>query len=236
MPFKVEICTMEILLVAATRQEIARFVTENPMIEYLFTGVGVPATIYQLQKRLHAKKYDLVIQAGIAGTYTEDIDIGAVTLVVQDSFGDLGMEENQEFTSIFDSGFSDPNAFPFSKGWLVNRDHWFHRLNLPLVTGVTVNKVTDSPLQKKQIQQHFDPDIETMEGAACHFVCLQEHIPFLQVRSISNEAGVRDKKLWDFKGSIENLRTALDTILGSAMQLGPADFNKPHHSPDATTF
>lgn len=52
-----------------------------------------------------------------------------------------------------------------------------------------------------------------MEGAALHYVCLQEHIPFLQIRAVSNDIGQRDKSKWDFKASIATLNKELTNIL-----------------------
>jgi len=48
-----------------------------------------------------------------------------------------------------------------------------------------------------------------MEGAAFHYVCLQQHIPFIQIRSISNIVGVRDKNKWKMKEAIESLNKKL---------------------------
>ncbi len=48
-----------------------------------------------------------------------------------------------------------------------------------------------------------------MEGAALHYVCLQEQIPFVQIRSVSNYVGERDKTKWKMKEAIENLNTEL---------------------------
>ena len=78
---------MQILLIAATAKEIEPFRTVNPDFDILITGVGVPATTYHLQKRLLQVGYDLVIQAGIAGTFNKDIELGQTVLVKQDCFG-----------------------------------------------------------------------------------------------------------------------------------------------------
>ena len=51
----------------------------------------------------------------------------------------------------------------------------------------------------------FDPVTESMEGAALHYVCMMENVPFLQIRSISNYIGERNKKKWDMMDSIFNL-------------------------------
>jgi futalosine hydrolase len=65
----------------------------------------------------------------------------------------------------------------------------------------------------KFYKQKFHPVTESMEGAALHYVCLMENIPFIQLRSISNYIGERNKKKWDMKDSIVNLNeTLISTI------------------------
>ena len=61
--------------------------------------------------------------------------------------------------------------------------------------------------------KQFDPGIETMEGAALHYVCLQENIPFIQIRSVSNHVGERDKTKWKMKEAINNLNTELSKLI-----------------------
>ena len=212
-----EFCAMQILVIAATKTEIEPFMVDNKGFEILITGVGVPLTMYHLQKRLHLDKPDLVIQAGIAGAFSGDMGLGNTVLVKQDTFADIGMEEREKFTGIFQSGFADKDAFPFNDGWLINSNTIFTRSMLPAVKAITINKVSDSVLQKEQAITNFAPDIESMEGAAMHYVCMQEQVPFIQIRSISNLVGERDKTKWKLKESITNLNLELyklvDTIV-----------------------
>ncbi len=204
---------MQILLIAATEQEVQPFAATNPGIDILVTGTGVPSTIYHLQKRMLQIDYDLIIQAGIAGVYNRNIKPGQTVLVKQDSFGDLGMEEKENFTPLFESGLTDKNEFPFTNGWLVNPHEIFKSPPLPAVHAITVNKVSDSELQRQQLIKQFNADIESMEGAALHFVCLQENIPFMQVRSVSNYVGERDKTKWLIKEAIDTLNTELSKLI-----------------------
>jgi len=76
---------------------------------------------------------------------------------------------------------------------------------LVAVTGITVNRVhgtTDSIL--KTIHQ-FDPDVETMEGAAVGYVCWKVGIPWVQIRAISNRVEPRNKDNWNIPLALENL-------------------------------
>jgi len=204
-----EICPMQILLLAATEQEISPFTNAGTGMDVLISGVGLPSAMYHLQKRMQQIDYDLIIQAGIAGSFNRRLVPGQTLWVKQDTFGDLGTEEKEIFSPVFDSGLADKNEFPFTNGWLLNESEVTKKIEFNAAKAVTVNKVTDSRLQEQQIISHFDPDIESMEGAALHYVCLQENIPFLQLRTISNYVGERDKTKWKMKEAIMNLNTEL---------------------------
>lgn len=204
---------MQILLVAATATEIDPFIAVNKRVDVLITGVGVPSTIYHLLKRIHQVDYDLIIQAGIAGTFKNDLALGNVVLINEDCFADLGIEEKEIFTPVFYTQFADKDEFPFTDGRLMNLDTNLKYADLPKAKAITVNKVSDSELQKQQFVQTFNADIETMEGAALHYVCLQEQIPFLQIRSISNQVGEREKAKWKMKEAIENLNKELAILI-----------------------
>lgn len=206
---KHEICGMQILLIAATTEEIKPFTAAHPVIDVLITGVGVPSVLYHLQKRMQQIDYDLIIQAGIAGAFRPDMELGQTVLVKQDCFADLGIEEKENYTPIFETAFADKNEPPFVNGWLVNKTHYLNKTALSLVKAITVNKVSDSALQKQQFIKQFNPDLETMEGAGLHYICLQENVPFIQIRSVSNYIGERDKTKWKIKEAIENLNKEL---------------------------
>lgn len=210
---KPEICAMQILVIAATATEIQPFISSTTNTNVLICGVGVPSTIYHLQKRILQVEYDLVIQAGIAGSYNQNIELTKTVMVKEDCFADLGFEENENYIPVFNTELADKNEQPFEEGWLVNRHAHLNKAGLQIVKGITVNKVSDSELQKKQFSNTFAADIESMEGAALHYVCLQEDIPFLQLRSISNYVGERDKTKWMIKEAIENLNSELSKLI-----------------------
>jgi futalosine hydrolase len=65
------------------------------------------------------------------------------------------------------------------------------------------------------LQQKWKADIESMEGAALHFVCAKKNVPYLQLRAISNFVGERDKNKWLLATAIGNLNGALKALIGS---------------------
>ncbi|NML22681.1 futalosine hydrolase [Pseudoflavitalea sp. G-6-1-2] len=215
---------MEIMLVAATQLEIAptldwlqknSFRTgNNHQISVLITGVGVVLTTYSLMEALRDKKPAAWLQAGIGGSFSLNCPPGTLSIVQEEAFGDLGVEENGQFRDVFDMQFQEANAFPFTEKCLLNpyTSHWAH-LQLPFVKSVTVNEITTSPQRIQTLQQKYAAIVESMEGAAFHYVSLRQQIPFLQLRSISNMVGERDKKNWKLKESVAILNKQVIEIL-----------------------
>ena len=52
-----------------------------------------------------------------------------------------------------------------------------------------------------------------MEGAALHYVCLMEKVPFLQIRAISNMTGDRDKSRWKLREALKSLHGELVVMI-----------------------
>src|SRR6185437_1628255 len=122
---------MHVLIVAATKFELEPFIKVNSDADILITGVGIPATVFHLTKKLLEKNYDLAIQAGIAGSFTHHLNLSEVVVVTQDTFGDMGIEEDGKFQTLFEKEFADKNDFPFTNGWLANPNSIFNKINLP---------------------------------------------------------------------------------------------------------
>ncbi len=204
---------MNLLIVAATKLEIAPFLATNYKADVLITGVGIPATIFNLNEKLADAKYDLVIQAGIAGIFKETFEKSGIVIIEEDTFADIGVDEKGNFRTIFEMGFADENEFPYKSGWLKNEQEILKKTNLPRVKAITVNKITDDKNQIMKLKDKFNADVESMEGAAFHYVCLQQKVNFLQLRSISNIVGERDKTKWKMGEAITCLNTTLQKLI-----------------------
>ena len=181
-------------------------------IDLLIPGVGMTFTAYHLTRALYATKYDLIINAGIAGSFRDELSIGTVVNVKSEQFCDLGIEENDSVISLFDAGFMETDQFPFENGRMVNPNH-YKELELASVDGVSSNISHGNPGSIAKIISNFDPDVESMEGAAVFYVCLHEKIPFLEIRAISNYVESRDTTKWDIPLATENLTDELFRFL-----------------------
>jgi futalosine hydrolase len=224
---------VRILIVSATQKEIYPFLQHLPgtelinnklyrinkgqlSIDVLITGIGLPAAVYSLTCQLVAEKYNWVINVGVAGCFNEEHSAGSTVVVNTEQFGDLGIDDNHQFFTLFEKGLIDQNESPFHNGMLINNNHQFQSAvisSLPLVIGVTVNTTSGNPDNISKIQEKFKPDVETMEGAGIFYVCKQLQVPFIEIRSISNKVEPRNVKNWNLPLAIKNLNNTLLAII-----------------------
>ena len=223
MPSVPDICTMQILITAATEKEISPAIeflestgyeVNNNRFEILITGVGLMAATYTITEKILRQSPDSIVQAGIAGSFSSELEPGTVVMVNDDTIGDCGVVEQGVFKDVFDLQLSDGSAFPFIEKKLGNPhcSNWI-KYGLRFVSGVTVNKISTDPEIIHQLKLQYSADIETMEGAALHYVCLRQKIPFIQIRSISNYVGERNKEHWKLGSSIDTLNDTLIKII-----------------------
>ncbi len=210
---------MNITLVAATPFEIKEeiFADTNHNIQFLYTGVGILLSAVSLTQHVLRHKPDVMIQLGIAGSFNNQISLGDVVVIDKEYLGDTGVWENGEWKDVFDLNLVKKDESPFHNKYLQNQtlDTW-NVLHLPKVTGVTINQITTDELTKKWIKTNYNADVESMEGTSLHYVCNLFPVPFLQVRSISNYVGERDKTKWKIKEAIENVNEAVRKMLTSS--------------------
>ncbi len=213
---------MNCLVVAATIIEITPFLEQyrekkglfaTIEIDVLITGIGLTATTYSLTKQLNIKRPDIVLQAGVGGCFNSSVPLGSVLAIRQEAIADQSVIELDKLKTMFDLKLVPLNQYPFYKGWLVNKSEVLRKVRLKKVKGVSTNEITTSKQKIKFYKETFNPVVESMEGAALHYVCLMEKIPFLQIRSISNYIGERNKKNWNMKESITNLNNELIRLL-----------------------
>ena len=208
-----------ILIVSATEMEVATAkeqLNASPNISFHITGVGMLATAVSLTKLVIKHQPDLIIQVGIAGCFDTSIDLGKVVLVQEEILGDTGVEENGEWKDLFQTKFIAPNDTPFTNGRLINKHlSAYNQLQLPAVSALTVNEITTRKERIAQLKAIYNPTIESMEGAALHYIGNDLNTPYLQIRGLSNYIGERDKSKWKIKEAVENANQVLiETVIG----------------------
>lgn len=221
---------MNIVITAATTNEwkpaflnINKLYTQKNKrlnVSFHVSGVGIAATAVSLTKLLCNEQPDLIIQMGIAGAFNNKEKLGKTFVIKNDCFADMGVEENKEWKDIFDLKLTKNNCPPYEKKGLPNPYlQQYNLLHLPEATGITVNTINTQKNRIEQFKKKYTPDIETMEGAALHYVCREAKVAFLQIRSTSNYVGERNKTKWLLKESIENVNQTVLKLIDKFYEL-----------------
>jgi futalosine hydrolase len=223
---------MQILLVSATYMEIAPLIArfrfnseagpklksysfEGNEIDVLTTGVGMVATAYWMSHYMTRKKYDLALNVGVCGSFDAALPPGKVVQVVSDRFTELGAQDGEKFLDLHELSLLNENEPPFKWGQLVNLTPYSNPIlnTLPAVNGITVNTVHGEEKSIAFITERFKPHVETMEGAAFMYVCLNNEIVFAQIRAVSNKVERRNREAWKMAEAIRVLGETATEIL-----------------------
>jgi futalosine hydrolase len=185
--------------------------TEDDKWNIFIAGVGTVPVIYSLTRHFATNRYDRVIHGGIAGSYSLYLQPVEVVQVTRDTFVDVGIDHGGVFRWVFHENLWNPDEKPFRNGWMeVQEDQ---SLKLETVCGITVDLVTGGMERKTRLADKFNPQIESMEGAAVFYVCKMEDIPVIQIRAISNFVGIRDRHDWKTQEAIEALTQEISKIV-----------------------
>ncbi len=211
---------MQIMLCAATLFEIhptIAFIKQQHLTNKIgvqITGIGLTAAAYSITKGIFTHQPKLIVQAGIAGSFKAALLPAQTVVIKSEVLGDLGVVEKEGFKSVFDLGLAQKNEAPWKDGKLVNpHTGLMNATNLQQIAAVSVQQITTLPQQIAWYKAAFSAQVETMEGAALHYVALMENIPFLQLRTISNYVGERNKKEWKLPEAITELNIELQNLL-----------------------
>jgi len=218
---------MRILVVVATEEEVGQLISnfgisisdilENDAnqptncqlltgnCQLLISGVGMVATAFALGKHLTLNSYDLVVNLGIAGSFDRDIALGDVLEITEDTFAELGAEDDNEFLSIEKMGFGEGLFYPSTK--LSNLYNLFNTFNLKTAKAITVNTVHGNEASIKKVTERLNPQLESMEGAAFFYACREMNVPCIQIRAVSNYVEKRNRDNWNIGLAIKNLNT-----------------------------
>ena len=215
-----DLCYMRVIITAATNGEwMPSFQKINPAyagtnkrfsVGFHESGIGLLASSVSLMKMFVQETPSLIIQVGIAGCFDKKVPLGKVFAVKDDFAGDIGVMENKIWKDLFDLKLDKANDAPYEKKSLPNP--WlsqYNLLKLPTKKGVTVNTISTDKNKIDLYSGRYKATLESMEGAALHYMGRDLNIPFIQIRAVSNYVGERNKAKWNMQEAIYNLNETL---------------------------
>ena len=187
-------------------------------VDVLTTGVGMIATAAWCSRTFAAEHYDLALNVGLCGSFDASIAAPDVVHVTADRIAELGAEDGDAFLTIHQLQLLGENEFPFDGGLLVNTNPPAlpPLTTLRSVTGITVNTVHGNERTIAAVRDRYDPDVESMEGAAFMYSSLIAGVPFAQVRAVSNAVVRRNRGTWRLDAAIQALGEQSVKLLESA--------------------
>ena len=193
-----------ILIVCAVAKELA-FLAPQPHVEVLVTGVGPIEAGAQVSRALALGRYDLVVNAGIAGAMPGSAQVGDGVVVSEERF-ELDLE------------IGEPLALPdglhahdtvSSDLTLVDR---VAELGFRALSGVTVGRVTATDDTAGRLAA-LGAQVESMEGFAVLRAAEIAGVRAIEIRGISNRVGDRAKSGWNFAAGVEGLERIMNALL-----------------------
>ncbi|MFF5176582.1 futalosine hydrolase [Micromonospora sp. NPDC000316] len=184
-------------------------------------GVG-PAVAGAATARLLAlaeaarRPYRAVVSAGVAGGFTGRAAVGDIVLGTASVAADLGAESPEGFIPVDELGM--PPAL-LGGGSVVPADPQLLaalRAALPAATTgpvLTVSTVTGTAASTEELRRRHPTAVaEAMEGYGVAVAAAQAGVPFVELRTISNPIGPRDRDAWRLHEALTALTEAASAL------------------------
>jgi futalosine hydrolase len=197
-----------ILVVCAVAQELAALAPRED-VDVLATGVGPVESGLATARALAEKRYDAVINAGIAGGFRDRCGVGDAVVCAREDYAELGLEDGTAFPlpgglELVRYAESDPGLLrPFLGGLI------------PVIVGrgVTSAIVTSTTSRALVLAHRFRADVESMEGFAVLRAAALAGVPAVEIRGVSNLVGERASNEWNFRAGAEAAVATTEALL-----------------------
>lgn len=199
-----------ITAVSAERDAVLRGLKGDIRFDVLAAGVGSVVAAVNTVKALANDEYNLVICAGIGGGFSGKAEVGSLVVATEIVAADLGTETSEGFCSLDELGFGLTHLV--IDAFLVDRvTQALLEANLPVNTGpvLTVSTVTGTAETAEKLATRIPgATAEAMEGYGVGFAAYNRGLPVLEIRTISNIVGPRDRSAWRIKEALDVLEAA----------------------------
>lgn len=205
--------------VAAEREAVIRGLCGDHRFDVLVAGVGPIAAAVNTAKALASGEYNLVISAGIAGGFAGRAEIGSIVVANEIIAADLGVETPEGFRSLDELGFGSTRIQV--DACLVRQvADALNTAGLSINIGpvLTVSTVTGTDATAKELAARVQgATAEAMEGYGVAVAALDRGLPILEIRTISNLVGTRDRAAWRIGDALDALERA-SSVLKEVLQ------------------
>lgn len=161
---------------------------------------------------------DLVVSMGVAGGFAAaDVAVGDALVATRVVAADLGAADGADFLPLEQVVVGTPSVLDLPPEHTSLLSDRLTAAGLPTTAGtvLTVSTVTGSADRARQLWAAHTPVGEAMEGYGVALAASTHGIPVLEVRTVSNLVGPRDRGSWDLPAALWAL-TATAAALAAA--------------------
>jgi futalosine hydrolase len=187
------------------------------------TGIGKVNAAHSATSVIEKFPVSKILFTGVGGAYPgSGLNNGDIAAASKEILGDEGVLEAKGWGSLKQIGIPLVqngkkkyfNEYPLTSPSLrIFRSENERDIKIRKGPFVTVSAATGTQKRAKELEKRFSAICENMEGAAAAQVCAIYGIPMIEIRGISNIAGVRDKRKWHLQLASENCQKAALRII-----------------------
>jgi futalosine hydrolase len=155
--------------------------------------------------------FDAVICTGIAGGFTDRVELGGLALATESIAADLGASSPDGFHPLDELGFGPSHHEADATLLRVLRTALPAAVPGPVLT---VSTVTGTAEEKEAVEKrHPDAVAEAMEGFGVATATRRwPGVAFGELRAISNAVGPRDRAAWRIPQALQAIRSAFERL------------------------
>ncbi|MBI5846385.1 MAG: futalosine hydrolase [Nitrospirae bacterium] len=193
-------------------------------IVLMISGMGKVNAAHAATSLIHEFSPAVVMNIGIGGAYpSSGMKTGDVAIAEKEIYGDEGVLLKDGFHGIDLIGIPlvKKGRKNYFNEFLIDRKlaikavkaaqlitHHSSRITVKKGTFLTLSTCTGTKKRALELERRFSAICENMEGAAIAHICTLYDVPMIEMRGISNMAGVRDRAAWHVPLAAENCQKA----------------------------
>ncbi|MFC5701454.1 futalosine hydrolase [Cohnella faecalis] len=182
--------------------------------EVELAGVGPALAAARTARALARGRYSLVVSAGIGGGFVERAEVGTLVMASEIVAADLGAETPDGYLSVDELGFGASRIAVESglaKAWADKLvEQGWTVCSGPILTVSTVTGSAETAFDRAA--RVVGAAAEGMEGYGVAAAAHDVGVPALEIRSVSNPVGPRDRAAWRIKDALTALEAAFSNF------------------------
>ncbi|OIJ21326.1 futalosine hydrolase [Anaerobacillus alkalidiazotrophicus] len=193
--------------VKAEQEAVLRGLNGDSRFDVIVAGVGQVAAAITTTKALATSNFHVVISAGIGGGFRNQAETGSVVVSSEIIAADLGAQTVDGFSTVEELGFGFSRV-SVDRELVIKVTETLKNSGMIVKTGpiLTLSTVTGTEETAQELAARFSgATAEAMEGFGVASAAKEFHIPCLEIRTISNPVGPRDRSAWKIKEALEAL-------------------------------